>query len=415
MHQSNVAENSVRPPAPPSRKTSRRVVLKLAFVVLLICFITRPLWEPALVPFLPDGLVSTLAGWLTSDADIQLEAGIRARDAGRLPEAVRALAAAASADPQSARIQALYASVLADGGDFEWAARVFQTAVRLDRDDPHVQTLQARYLYQTRDPLAAEAALKPVLQSRPDIADAWHLQALCRSAIGDSTGAASAIDKAIRLAPRRSDFYREAAQIRHGVGKLKEAERFARTALSINPNDSVTSLVLGRILLDRDQTQSTLVEAEQLLARAAESPANQESYRIALRELGRAAYHRADCPKAVERLRSLCDKGSTDPTAHYYLAKSYRRMGDRRYHAAITRFRKLEREERTERFLRGAVKEQVGELEPRRRLATFYARQGRPKDAAEVIRDYLQHVPDHDRALQLARELRIESLLEAGQ
>src|SRR5206468_944551 len=98
----------------------------------------------------------------------QIEEGLRARASLQLDEARRALSAASELLPNSPKALANYALVLAEQGDFPAAARVFDRARAMARDDPDVQTVHARFLFFTRGPIASLEALQPLLERHPE-------------------------------------------------------------------------------------------------------------------------------------------------------------------------------------------------------------------------------------------------------
>src|SRR5439155_21631582 len=153
-------------------------------------------------------------------------------------------------------------------GDFLAAARVFDRARAIARDDPDVQTVHARFLFFTRGPIASLEALQPLLERHPEAAEAWSAEANCYVDLQNTRLAAEAVDRAIRLQPRRAAFYRDSAQIRHQVGALAGAERLAREAVRLAPEDPLSALVLAQVLLDRGASGASLAEARDLLKRA---------------------------------------------------------------------------------------------------------------------------------------------------
>jgi tetratricopeptide (TPR) repeat protein len=392
-------------PAARRRRVGRTAAWMAGLTLLAaLAVVFRPAWESRALAGMPDAWVAALAEHLPDDGLAQLEAGIRARASVRLADAERHLGAASRSLRDSPAALSHYALALAERGDFISASRAFERANTLAPENADVLTVKARYFYFTKGPVASLEVLDPLLRRYPRQAEAWYTRAMCCVDLQNTRLAAEAAQRAIRIDPRWAAFYREAAQISHQVGDLPGAERMAREALRRAPQDQVAALVLARVLLDRKTTGAGLDEARALLNRVAERRGLRPA---ALCELGRAAALGGNWQEAARLLEQARDLDPQDAGALYHLAEAYRHLGYPLFKPILARFRQIEWEQRQERFLRGAVKEQVTVLEPRERLVEFYASLGRREDAAAVIEDYLARVPGDARALAIARRLRL--------
>jgi predicted Zn-dependent protease len=290
---------------------------------------------------LPGDTVTYLADRLPGDEHLQFRAALTARDHGRNSEAEDRLTAAISANPCSARNYAVRALVRADRGDFGGAGSDLREAVSLDPKDAYARVVKARYLLSTAGPVDAEEEVRGIVEDFPAIPDAWYMLALCREAIGDTSGAESNLKRAIGLAPSRAVLYRELAQIQAQADDLAAAEQSAREALHRDPTDTLTMVLLAETLLDRMASEKAPEEAERLLQTASEAALDGPAQRRISRDLGRLAVYRGDWKDAIGRLKPICSESSSDAASWYYLARAYREMRDRRYRHAIAKFGSL--------------------------------------------------------------------------
>lgn len=393
-----LARVPIRPPA------RRGAVVAGAFVLVLVLAIavSRPRWEASLFRRLPEPVLGWLAARFPNNGTLLLAYGERARTAGRLQEAASVLGQAAMLLPDSPRAASLYSLALADAGDLAAATRAFERAGGATTDEPMVAIFRARRTLAVGDPVSGLDMLRPLLARSPPDAEAWYVAGLCHLELHNTREAAAALDRAGRLQPHWAAVYRDAAQVQHRVGALEQAERLARRALQLTPQEPGASLVLARVLLDRDPEADALREAGSLLEVAAQTGWTRQS---ALREHGRVKLLQREWSAATWLLREACSLDPRDVSARYYLAHALRHSQPEDYAEALAEFRRVEGEVRTERFLRGAVKEEVRRFAPRQKLAGFYARTGRHAEALGVVRDYLQRVPGDRRAADLARHL----------
>lgn len=383
---------------------TRHQVLAIAAVVLVILgALTRPAWEPPLYRRSPDGAVLALAALLRDHGPLQLEAGFRMHASGRLEEAKQRFQLAATLMPDSPEANSWWAQAAADLGHFEEAARAFRSAAQVPGGGPDLELLEARYLLETQRPAEAHQRLLSLTRRQPELAHAWYTLGLSYSAVHNTREAAEAFDRARRANPRHFLYYREAARILHQAGALNRAEATARQALARAPGEAQTRLVLADILLDRGPTGERVSEVRQLLSVALRS---ERARPLALCALGRVALHEGQYTEARRHLAEACRLAPENLVARYHLAQALQHLRDPGHSAALAQFHRLETEERTERYLRGAVKEEVAGFGPRERLASFYAGSGRVQEAAAVVEDYLARVPEDGRARRLLHRLR---------
>lgn len=386
---------------------SRTVLITSALAVTAVLFWgIKAAWESPLLSIVPDAVVSSISYRLPEDAGAQLEWGVRLRRAGKSQDAVTALGEAAQALPHSARAAGEYALALADVGDYRAAMLPWETARSLDPHAPSVRVFQARKLLASGDPLACVEELQSLLDRDPKQVEAWYVQAQGYRELHNSRAAMNALDHAMQIAPRWPLPYREAALALQGDGALGRAEPLARRALQLAPEDPRTALALAQILLDRGVAPTAVAEVESLLAKASGVGTTRQA---AVRESGRLESLRERWSRAEWLLREACRLDPQDASARYHLIQVLRHSKPAECVSQLMEFQRLEEQERTERFLRGAVKEQLTTFQPRERLARFYVQSGRRERAAAVIDDYMRRVPGDARALAVRRSLQLRT------
>lgn len=374
----------------PSCLSSRRIRhARIAFVLVVIAIIaTRAAWEAPLLRALPDRTLTWLARHLEGVPVLQLERGKRARAAGRLDEAASSLEAAANVAANDPEAQALSALALADVGAFTLADAAYRRAQECAADHPLVRVYEARRALETAGPPEALRITQTLVAEHPDVAEAWYVRAQAFFRIHNTREALSAIRAAVRLEPRHGAYHRELAQVHQAVGALAEAEAAALQAQRLSPHDPLTHLVLGRILVDRDTSAATLERAAAELELAARRVRTNADRHLALRELGRVRTQQGHWKSAQSALERASELDPRDAGTLYHLSIAYRMNRDPRHLELLARFRQLEANGREERFLRGAIKERPTDLEPRQRLASLYERDGRFREAEEVMSDF---------------------------
>ncbi len=87
-------------------------------------------------------------------------------------------------------------------------------------------------------------------------------QAHSQMARGDLTGAATTLDRALRIEPQNPLLWIELAHLRLSEKDGRQAESCARKALSLGSSDPVTRLTAGHALIDALRTQHKEVEAQ---------------------------------------------------------------------------------------------------------------------------------------------------------
>lgn len=376
------------------------MALLLGLGILGACLLFRD----ALLPRVPPAWIYAAAGWFPQDAPLQLEAGTRARAGCRSLDALTYLSSAAQLAPDSPRILSQYTLALAEAHQMDSVQAELQRLRTLAPGSPETRLVEARSLMEAGNPLGSIGMLQPLLSSRPELAEAWYVEGRAQDQLHDTRRAEESFTRAIRIDPRWAMFYRERAQVELQTGALAEAERDARHALELAPGDDIGALVLASVLLDGDPSPERIQEVVGILRRV---PVTSSQAGAVQRQLGRA-YGMLDRWKdAVPALEAAVGLTPGDPGIWYALAQAYQRTGDPRAAATLARFRGLEGEQRQERYLRAAVKEDQSGFPPRRRLVTFYLQHHRRSDAQQVLAEYLRDHPRDPRARHLAADLNL--------
>ena len=134
----------------------------------------------------------------------------------------------------------------------------------------------------------AAAIANDVATKAPDSADALHLQALCRKALGDDAGAAAAFEGALARAPQDANLLVNYSNFLSRGGRVAKAVESYRRALAIAPGHGDGWMNLGLALIESgDPVRASEALQRAVTLRPQSSPAWQSlaSARRALKDL----------------------------------------------------------------------------------------------------------------------------------
>lgn len=163
--------------------------------------------------------------------------------AGRRNEGITLLMQGLAADPSDPALLQELASVQI-GSDREAAGRTAMRLLALEPENPRAHFLAAAALLDVKGGKQALEHADKAVALAPDAAE-YHLiraEALYRR--GKVKAARASASKAIELAPHEAATYNTAGNVELAARRWKEADRWYREALQLNPNDRSAQLNL---------------------------------------------------------------------------------------------------------------------------------------------------------------------------
>mmetsp|Transcript_15880 Transcript_15880/g.23218 ORF Transcript_15880/g.23218 Transcript_15880/m.23218 type:complete len:637 (+) Transcript_15880:2-1912(+) len=251
-------------------------------------------------------------------------------------------------------------------GSFAVAAKDLECALQflkqVRRDDPlDVEDMDVlgRILFQREDTAELSKLANDALEASDSRPEGWLAAAMFSALKGEPEKAATFIEKAIQLDPKRSSSFKLKGQLHmaqsnfdqalisfsqansleqditsfYGIlqaniamGKLKDAAAVAKEAIAVLPKSSSAYLMMGTVLA---QTAQGVVESVKAFGKALRlDPWN----KIAAASIADALSNQGKCEEAVECLTAVLSKCSCSKT-RLQLAKVYSAMG--KYNDAI--------------------------------------------------------------------------------
>jgi tetratricopeptide (TPR) repeat protein len=171
--------------------------------------------------------------------------------------------------PKSPDSHLAYAQLLEHAAPPAEASLEYIEALRLRRDYAPALLGLGRMALAENMPISAVRVFKAATRVSPNDPDAWI--GLGRAEIGSTRNyddAQKAFETAKKLAPRRSDFYPEYADVLSQRGNGAAAEALVRQRLIIAPDESYSHYLLGGLLFDFDATPARIAEADSEARRA---------------------------------------------------------------------------------------------------------------------------------------------------
>jgi len=130
---------------------------------------------------------------------------------------------------------------------------------------PETVLRQAQALLERRDPRAAEALLRSLLATSPQLAAAWNALGRALNNLGRMAEAEQALSTAVGLAPDLADAWLNLAHVRRGRGQYAEAEQACRQAMAEAPGSTQQIYRAQRMLASLYLLQGRPAEAADLL------------------------------------------------------------------------------------------------------------------------------------------------------
>jgi tetratricopeptide (TPR) repeat protein len=265
------------------------------------------------------------------EADAALQAlAVVDLQTGRAADAVAVLTRMAGRHEKDAAVQRLFAQALMANGQLLEAVQAFETARAIDPKDPEIAFLLGSAYLQAKKFDDAERQFAEVIKARPG-AETYVLLGRTYRDAAQYDRARIVLRRALKANPKigRAHYYLgTTAILADGVLGVDEAIREFTTELQTSPQDVLTNLRLGMMLVEARRAAEALPHLE--IARATEPPPAEAFY-----FLGRAHLALGRAPEAVDAFRRALSLAGALPAddpriggIHYQLALALRQSGN---------------------------------------------------------------------------------------
>jgi Flp pilus assembly protein TadD len=211
-----------------------------------------------------------LASERPSEGGVRRALGAAYLRAGRVPDAVKALAEAVRLSPRDATAHYNLGHALAASGRMDEALRHFRAATRLQPSFVEAHNNLGALLRQAGRLAPAEAAFRAAIAHGPDYAPAHNNLGSVRRARGDLGGATAALQDAVRLDPTYAEAHYNLGLVYQESGDRVGATRHFRRAIELQPQQPQGYNALAWLLATSpDRTPAAAGEAVALAQRAA--------------------------------------------------------------------------------------------------------------------------------------------------
>jgi Flp pilus assembly protein TadD len=280
---------------------------------------------------------STRQQWAEQEpqnAEVQRLWGLALVKNRRLPDALQVLAYAVTLDSNSAPAHLAFAQVLEQSRLTVKANSEYIAALKLQPDwTPALLGLGRTSLQAGLE--FASSAFRRATQVEPNSVDAWI--GLGTTLSEDSVNVAEALqafEKAVQLAPARTDFYASYAAALLLSDRDVEAESLLRRRLLQKSGDAAARHLLSSVLLQYNPTPSRLAEAEVQAREALSLAPNMAAIKG---QLGEVLLRAGKTAEAIKVMQDMVSRNPHDIKALRILARAYGRAGQTELAAQTTK------------------------------------------------------------------------------
>ncbi len=262
---------------------------------------------------------------LPNDAQAQRLWGEALLKNRRLPEAEAAAQRAVELAPDSPKSLLLLGDVRLKGGAPAKAALSYIAALK--RKPNWFPALMGMGEASTKAKILriAVEAYKRATEQAPSNADAWiGLGIAYYNQLINRTGSLEAFQKAVSLAPTRTDFYKEYSNALRAKSLYPEAEALLRKRLTAAPDDAQAHYLLATLLQIASPSAAREAEAEQELRTSLKLEPTAITVKT---RLGRLLLDHGNAAEAIPLLQSSIRADVYDLIATKALARAYRKVG----------------------------------------------------------------------------------------
>ncbi len=234
--------------------------------------------------------------------DTTLDEAARHLQAGRLTEALRLALIARTDAARDARAPAIAAAASHALGRPEDGMRWFREAMALAPEDPELGCGLAACQFDLRLAAAARATLEALLREHPTHVRSWCNLALACEEVGDTAAAASALERAARLAPGDASTLRALAAYSLRAGRAAYALRIAEELRTLQGDSPEILHLVLEAALKASLSESAAAAAREILERDPDDAYARRGLAAALAlrgDLGAAATQASQVPQAL--------------------------------------------------------------------------------------------------------------------
>jgi len=240
-------------------------------------------------------------------------------------------AAVEQAPAQPAHWQLLAEAVEANR-DGTAALAVFEEGLAHCRGDRNLTLRAAQLALTLGQPARTQAFLDAWLDQTPDDAGAWELAGLAAQALGDADAARRALERAVRIAPRRASAHAALARLALAIGDSATALRAAANASDYDPMYQGHAVLLARALQAAQRTDEARSIIRPILPEALPADTEHCRWYAELQLLD------GDPNRAIAALEQAIGRTPDVPELHLWAGRAHRQL--RHYRRAITHLRR---------------------------------------------------------------------------
>jgi tetratricopeptide (TPR) repeat protein len=287
-------------------------------------------------------------------AEIHLAAGAAFIELAEYDLAFEVLSEAANLAPRSAQAQAAFGQAASRSNKFDTAQTAFLRAAELTNGEERATYLRlaGEALWAMGRTAAAIALWQRASAINPQDARLLSRLGLGLGKLGQPAEALAALEKALELGTRESDFYpetlREAARAALALGRPEQASAYLDHAIHLRPDDAECRFLLGKTREQQGQPDQALVHYRQAtrlhpgegqyLAASAETLAKQGKLAEAIQAIEEALRASSDNPEVQQRAGDIyLQAGKTHEAAQAYQLLVASRPRNPQAHLALAR------------------------------------------------------------------------------
>lgn len=243
-------------------------------------------------------------------------------------KAVGEVLAHAAADPD---IVPELATAFLQHGMASDAAELLKIAQGRQRTTPGFLAAVARVQAAEGDQPKARETVMKALQMDSKSVEALSTAAVLAEIANNWDAAAGFLDRALAVAPPRSDLLQQVVYIQIKKHDLQSAYEIAQHWHTLRPNDPAGAMALATVLIESNHYG----EAKPLLANVLAGAPNDKRAQLAM---GLVEYNSGNLPEATHDLTASLGQGPEDSTARFYLGVIAKQQGD--LDSAIDQFKR---------------------------------------------------------------------------
>jgi tetratricopeptide (TPR) repeat protein len=327
------------------------------------------------------------------DFDARYELAKRYYLAQRFADAGTAYGETVRIDPRSARAHLGLGLSLMEQGEPVAAKSEFESALRYDPNLAWAEYMLGKIAWQRGDVNTALQHARRATELDPRSHPAWYVQAICYITLQRFDEGIEALRQALAREDNSARYHTAMGELLVYRGQTDKGRHHYERALQIDPDYGPVCALMGSLYLRKIAGAESLPRAKELLERASKLKTyhpNQVYF-----DLGELYLQEGEYRKAAEALKESIRLDARDERPYYSLAKTYRRLGDKK--AAVEAeqtFRTISNNHVEMQMQEARVFHNPNSGEARLKLARTYRRLGLAQQAAQQYAIYLRINPN---------------------